>query len=144
MLPRLSSALAVFSPAFSRHAPSLAVGPAAVSPGKGISLAAESKTVPDAPQTRAAPPRGILRAAKEPGPPTSEETAPMPPIRKLQRPMWWGGATAELMAALRRALAQRLGAHSESSGSEVLPRKKAKKSKKKAVKHRIPSSNSQV
>lgn len=122
--------------AFSRHAPSLAVRPASPpltkSSVRGAMAEASPSPSPGGRPTEALP-RSILRAAKVPGPPTSDEVAPLPPIRKLQRPGWWGGASAELMALLKRALAQRMG--SSSGGATMKKRKKLKH--KKAVKRGI-------
>ncbi|CDI85310.1 Nucleolar protein,Nop52 domain containing protein, putative [Eimeria praecox] len=110
--------------AFSRHAPSVAVGPASP-PGKGRSVdsASEAGQLKEATSAAQVPPRGILRAAKEPGPPTSEENAPMPSIQKLQRLPWWKGSTAELMAALRRALAEQLSSRGDAGGTKGLQTK---------------------
>ncbi|OEH75029.1 nucleolar domain-containing protein [Cyclospora cayetanensis] len=127
--------------AFSRHAPSLAVGPA-VSPS--VKSAVKSRQSEQSGTQPAAgvqavggipPPRGILRAAKELGPPTGEEVAPMPPIQKSQRAPWWGGTTAELMAILRRALAQRLGTRTDTMGLKS-KKKKIKKGAKRTAKHK--------
>ncbi|KAL8448832.1 hypothetical protein Emed_003540 [Eimeria media] len=116
--------------AFSRFAPSLAVGPASSSPPSKIALNTSTSETPPAPTTAEAPPRGILRAAKLPGPPTPEETAcMMPPIvRSAGRQPWWDGATAELMAVLRRALQQSSRARRE--GGSVKLKKKKRKDKK--------------
>ncbi|KAL8269805.1 hypothetical protein Esti_006284 [Eimeria stiedai] len=117
--------------AFSRFAPSLAVGPASSSPLS--SSASESSPAP----TAELPPRGILRAAKLPGPPTPEQTASMPPtVRSAGREPWWDGATAELMAVLRRALQQSSRATREVAGAKLRKKKREDKRVKRAGKHK--------
>ena len=117
---RVRGALCGWCSAFSRHAPSLAVGPAVPAPSKGSTKSplGEPKPVPGLQSPATPPPRGILRAAKVLGPPTAEESVPMPPIQKSQRPFWWGGTTAELMVILRRALQQRLGSRSDKTSAK--------------------------
>lgn len=131
--------------AFSRHAPSLAVGPASPPPANGAGRGSMAAPTPvKGSRSLRAPPRGILRAAKELGPPTSEETAPLPPIRKSQRPPWWGGATAELMAILRGALAKRLGASSDGGSAKQKKKKIKLKRIKRVAKHTHTSAPSRL
>ncbi|KAL8447613.1 hypothetical protein Emag_004223 [Eimeria magna] len=125
--------------AFSRFAPSLAVGPASSSPPCKVPPNTSASETAPAP-TSEGPPRGILRAAKLPGPPTPEETAAMPPIvRSAGRQPWWDGATAELMAVLRRALQQSSRARREMASAKLKRKKRKDKKVKREGKHkRVP------
>lgn len=121
--------------AFSRHAPSLAVGPASPPIVKGVSRSTPLDGV--APSGSCSPeilPRGILRAAKQLGPPKGEETVLMPPIKKSQGPPWLDGATAELMTFLRRALARHMNSVNDKANEKQKKRKIRLKEMKRAAK----------